>query len=97
MFPFGQTVPKKDVKKVLFDLVRVSSDIEFQLLCDYLLEKGMQPIQPEMKYAHARTLAIPLNPSDQTFGYVGIHVVASQVYHGAVLFESVQTYITKKV
>jgi hypothetical protein len=97
MFPFGQNVPKKDVKKVLFDMVRVSSDTEFQLLCSHLLEKGLRPIHLEMKYEHARTIAIPLNPNDHTFGYVGIHVVASQVYHGAVLYESVQTFITKKV
>lgn len=93
MFPFGQNAVKKDVKKVLFDLVRVSSDIEFQLLCRYLLDKGFRPIQPELAYEHPRTLAIPLHPNDHTYGYVGIHVVAAQVYHGSHLYESVETYL----
>ncbi len=93
MFPFSD-VPRKDSTKIQFDLVRVTSNEEQRLVFHFLDLKGLKPVNETMFDDDPRTLAIPLNPKDKTFGYVGIHVLAEQVYHGANIYD-VQSYIKK--
>lgn len=59
---------------------------------------GKDPMNPSMvtdgKLGH---IAIPLSDQDSTFGYIGIHSRAEQMYHGAKLYDNVDDYIKEKV
>ena len=83
-FPFGEETPEIDSKKIRFTFVEVRSTFEKQELLDYLKTKNKKPMSESMR-ADGRLgmIAIPLSERDDTVGYVGVHVLAEQCYHGA--------------
>lgn len=93
-FPFGDKTPEKNRNKVLFDIVRLDDLSRFELLLIQLIQQGYE-ISSNFK-PHTGFIALPLNQQDKQIGYVGIHVVAEQVYHGAKLY-SLNEFIQKKV
>jgi len=97
-FPFGEHAPEKDVKKVYFTFVEVNTNEDKKVLFDYLKSIGKDPMNPSMitdgKLGH---IAIPLSDQDSTYGYIGIHSRAEQMYHGAKLYDNVDDYIKEKV
>lgn len=94
VFPFGDHPPKKDITKVHFTLVRTSNQSEKDLLFDFILKRGYTLMSEDMKTDHVFTvIGIPKNQSDKVIGYVsGIHVLAEQTYHGAVIYKSPQHF-----
>lgn len=95
-FPFGNRVIEKDPNNVYFDLVRLMNYDQKQKLFDFLKTKGLKPMGESMIFdQRLGFIAIPINPSDRTFGYVGVHVVAEQTYHGAKMYV-VSEYIQEK-
>ncbi len=83
-FPFGEETPEIDSKKIRFTFVEVRSTFEKQELFDYFKTKNKRPMSESMR-ADGRLgmIAIPLSERDDAVGYVGVHVLAEQCYHGA--------------
>jgi len=97
-FPFGEHAPKKDVRKVYFTFVELNTFKDKEIIFDYLKSKGKYPMNPSMiTDGKLGCIAIPLSDQDSTFGYLGIHNRADQMYHGAKLYDNVDDYIKEKV
>lgn len=94
-FPFGEKSPKKDIRRVIMDIVTTSSKEEMKLLFAYLEKeevKNVFDIQPDDYPSH--TFHVDLyDKRDKSFSILGLHVKAEQAYHGAKVFEDVETFI----
>lgn len=94
VFPFGDQTPEKNRNRVIFDIVRLDDLSRFEVLSIQFIEKGY--VMPSSFKPRTGFIALPLNQKDKQIGYVGIHVVAEQVYHGAKLY-SLDEFLQKKV
>ena len=94
VFPFGDQSPEKNRNRVFLDIVRLDDLSRFESFSIQLIEKGYgmsASFKPRTGF-----IALPLNQKDKQIGYVGVHVVAEQVYHGAKLY-SLDEFLQKKV
>ena len=95
VFPFGDKPPKKDGRRVVMDIVSTSSKEEMKKLVDYLVYYegcvNIFLIEPDDKHHSFHVDLYHKRP--KAFSYVGLHVRAEQVYHGAKSFTSVDEFI----
>ena len=94
-FPFNHQTPTKDLTKVLMDIVETRTFKEMESLLKYLEEEGvinLYGIRPDHCEYHAFDVDL-VSRKKKSFSFVGLHVKAEQVYHGARLFHHVDDFI----
>lgn len=96
VFPFGGPPPKKDSRRVIMDIVSTSSKEEMKKLLDYLVDvegcHNIFSIIPDDHPHHSFHVDF-YHKKDKEFSFVGLHVHAEQVYHGAKSFKDVDSFI----
>ena len=95
VFPFGDTPPKKDARRVKMDIVSTDTKEEMKKLFYYLETiEGCENIFDIEPDDHQHSFQVDLfNQTNKCFCIVGLHVHAEQVYHGAKSFRNVDEFI----
>lgn len=94
VFPFGENPPKKNKELVRVDIVLTHCKADMRKLFDYLASEGVKnTYKLEVDDKH-HSFAVDLyHLKTKTFGLIGLHSHAYEVYNGAQSFNDVEAFI----